>query len=224
MTRPRIGITTSYNDGKQSLSHYYIDAIEAAGGLPLIVPMCQTAEAMHDFAKLLDGLVITGGPGITRGLIGDLPADLPPVDPIRDRADALAYDATQDKPVLGICYGMQFINAMGGGKIYSDIAEHLTEAIVHSHDRGGNDHPVYFEKNSLLHDLFGDELTVNTYHKQAVATVGSDLRIVGRGPDGVIEAIESTDGRVIGVQFHPERITERTHPLFKDFVDRCRSS
>jgi len=224
MTRPRIGITTSYNNGKQSVSHYYVDAIEAAGGLPLLVPMVQNTESMRDFTALLDGLVITGGPGITRGLIGDLPADLPPVEPTRDRADELAYDAMQDKPVLGICYGMQFINAMAGGRIYSDIVEHIGGAIVHSHERGGTDHPVYFEQNSLLHDLFGDELTVNTYHKQAIATVGNDLTIVGRGPDGVIEAIESPDGRVIGVQFHPERMIDRTHPLFKDFVDRCRGS
>ena len=222
MARPRIGITTSYNNGNQSISHYYIDAIEAAGGLPLIVPMCQTGEAMQDFARLLDGLVITGGPGITRGLIGMLPDDLPAVDPVRDRADMLAFEAIQDKPVLGICYGMQFINAMAGGQIYADIVDHVDNALIHSQERGGQDHPVYFEQNSMMYDIFGDEIVVNTYHKQAVASVGSGLRAVGHGPDGVIEAIESVDGRMVGVQFHPERMLDRTRILFEDFVRRCR--
>ncbi len=223
MNRPRIGITTSYAEGKQLISDYYIHAIEAAGGLPLIVPMLQNAEAMHAFTSLLDGLVITGGPGIVKGLIGELPDDLPPVDPVRDATDTLAYEAMRDRPILGICYGMQFINAQMGGTIYADVQNQRDGVQVHSSGRGGTQHRLNLLPDSRLSHILGTaEMTVNTYHLQALAEVGVGLRAVGYSPDGVIEAIESDDGRMIGVQFHPERMFEQTKPLFEDFVSRCR--
>ena len=79
MTRPHIGITTSYENGKQALDIHYIRAVETAGGLPVIVPILESDEAAAQFTALLDGLVIPGGPGITRGLIGHLPDEEKPV-------------------------------------------------------------------------------------------------------------------------------------------------
>ncbi|MCA9888289.1 MAG: gamma-glutamyl-gamma-aminobutyrate hydrolase family protein, partial [Anaerolineae bacterium] len=117
--QPHIGITTSYKDGRQAVDHYYISAVEKAGGLPIIVPMLATQEAAKAFASLLDGLIITGGPGITKGLIGTLPEDLEPVDPVRDQSDTLMYHAMTDKPVFGICYGMQLACEALGGKVAS---------------------------------------------------------------------------------------------------------
>ena len=222
-SRKRIGITTSYNNGTQSVDHAYIQAIEAAGGLPIIVPMLSTAEAARAFSGLLDGLVITGGPGITRGLVGQLPDDLGPVDDVRDTADRLIYDtfADDERPVLGICYGMQFINAAAGGTLYGDLSQHVAGASQHSPKRGGQPHPVRIQPGTRLHTLLGAEITANTYHLQALAEVGDGLRVTATSPDGVIEGIESDDGRLIGVQFHPERMTDVTAPLFADFVARC---
>ena len=220
--RPRIGITTSYNDGKQSIDHHYIHAIENAGGIPLIVPMLQTDEATEAFAALLDGLVMTGGPGITRGLKGELPDDLPPVDAVRDASDERIYRAFSHRPLLGICYGMQFINAMHGGSIYGDLSKGIEDPMNHSASRGAQPHPIRIQPDTHLYQVMQREsLEVNTYHIQALASVGEGLRVAATSADGVIEGIESLDGRILGLQFHPERMGETMQPLFNDFVARC---
>lgn len=222
MSKPKIGITTSYKDNRQSVDVHYVNAVENAGGIPIIVPMFQKKDTATVFAALLDGLIITGGPGITRGLIGDLPDDLPAVDTLRDSSDELIYCAMTDRPILGICYGMQFVNAMAGGTIYGDV-QNQQDTHVHSSGRGATDHPISINSGTRLHDILAvDQLITNTYHVQAVAEVGLGFKAVAHAEDGVIEAIESDDGRIIGVQFHPERMTDRTQPLFDDLIARAK--
>ena len=221
MTRPRIGITTSLEDGRQTLDRLYVVAVERAGGLPIIVPILESAEAASNFAALLDGLLITGGPGITRGLIGALPTDLPAVDDARDRSDELIYRAMADRPFLGICYGMQFANAMAGGTIYGDVQLQCAAA-VHSAERGGGEHEIQIEPGSRLAAIVSAErMSTNTHHIQAVASLGAGLRAAAWTADGVVEAIESADGRVLAAQFHPERMRERGLPLFEDLIRRA---
>ena len=219
----RIGITTSFADGLQSLDMRYAQAVEAAGGIPIIAPLFEREKTAQAFAASLDGLIITGGPGITRGLIGGLPPDLPAVDDKRDRSDALIFQAMADRPFLGICYGMQFANAMAGGSIYAD-AQAQAGSNAHSAERGAGEHPIRISPHSRLAAILGVErLATNTYHIQALAEVGAGLRVTARSEDGLIEAIESADGRVIGVQFHPERMLDRALPLFEDLVTRASS-
>lgn len=222
--RPYIGITTSFEDERQMIFHHYIRAIEIAGGLPLIVPMLQTREAAQQFAGLLDGLVITGGPAISDGLVGTLPSDLPQVDAVRDTSDKLIYELMADSPMLGICYGMQFINARAGGTIYADVMAQRPDTPAHSTGRGGGQHLTTFAQGSRLHTLLGAALTTNSHHIQALASVGDGLKVSAVSPDGVIEGIESADGRLVGVQFHPERMLDAALPLFEDLVRRCQAS
>ena len=173
---------------------------------------------------MLDALIISGGPGITRGLIGALPADLAAVDERRDRSDEIIYRAMADRPFLGICYGMQFANALAGGRIYGDV-QRQTAAAVHSAERGAGEHEIQIDRSSrLLSILRAERMRTNTHHIQAVAETGAGMRVSARTADDVIEAIESADGRVIAVQFHPERMLDRALPLFEDLVKRAVSS
>ena len=104
MARPLIGITTSLTGTSQTLQRRYVDAVERAGGAPVIVAQTADSTAQRPLLDLLDGLVITGGPGITEGLVGRLPDDLPAVDLHRWKSDCVAFDVLQEKrrPMLGI--------------------------------------------------------------------------------------------------------------------------
>lgn len=222
--KPLVGITTSLEQGQQRLDLDYVQCVAAAGGIPVLLPTTDSKDLATELSARISALLIPGGPGITRNMKGILPASLEPADPIRWASDNHYWTAAKEHalPVLGICYGMQLMNVVAGGTLFADVERQEPGAMVHSERRGASDHSIQIAAGTHLHRLlqFGS-MRVNSRHLQAVKSPGTGFKVSARSPDGVIEAMESADGRHIGVQFHPEKMRHR--PLF-DHLIACANS
>lgn len=227
--KPIIGITVNClhepdngrSRGTLSLNWNYAERVAVAGGVPLLIP---PQAAMTEVAPLIDGWLIPGGDDIDGREFGQPThpkAELQ--DPARFAAERSLYEALPaDAPILGICYGCQFLNVVRGG----DLVQHVPEVVGHDRHAGGTAGLYAIEPGSLLYDVVGTEqVTGLSYHHQACGTTGRALRVVSRAEDGVIEAIEAEDRPwLVGVQWHPERTPEdpATLRLFASFVDAAR--
>ncbi|MEX2535075.1 MAG: gamma-glutamyl-gamma-aminobutyrate hydrolase family protein [Trueperaceae bacterium] len=216
MDRPRILLTTSTvfrDDGlrrEDSLTgRNYSEAVALAGGLPLMVASLD-ADLAESYLDSAAGVLFTGGVDVDPAFYGEQPEPgLGRVDLQRDAFELALYRAARSRgiPVLGVCRGIQLMNVAEGGTLLQHLPD-LPQAIQHTQvDIGGApSHTVILDPSSRLAGGLGrGELRANSYHHQAIDRLAEGFRAVGRTADGLIEAIENTEGSpVLGVQWHPE--------------------
>jgi putative glutamine amidotransferase len=219
--RPLIGINTDYLAAKNTtpflrLNAGYVDSILAGGGLPVLLPPLRK-DNLADIDSLLDrvsGIILTGGLDMDPRRNGQaMTAAVNPMAIRREDADRylLARIFERKTPVLGIGLGMQQLNVFAGGTLHLHLPVDNPKAMPHFDQTGApHRHMVMVEPNTRLDEIYGtQELRVNSLHHQAVNQLGKKMRVAAKSPDGVIEAIESTDPTwfCVGVQWHPEADT-----------------
>ena len=200
----------------------YILALKSCGAEVKFVK--NVAEAL-----LCDGLLFTGGSDITPSFYGEEKQEkCGKTNLKRDTIEKEIFDAfyKTEKPIFGICRGMQFINVCLGGSVYQDITDKQTEKHKDNLKFFNNFHYVKIRKNCLLYDVFEEEtVTVNSTHHQAVKTLGKNLKTAAESCDGFIEAYTSASHPFcVGVQWHPEHIfrkDKKQRRLIEVFVEKC---
>ena len=192
----------------------YIKKIVENGGIPYLIPYVDD-KIIEDTLDICDGLLLPGGNRV-----------------ISTNFDVIDYFYKNNKPMLGICLGMQTL------AMYSVNIEQDNKRIIKKIDNGvdhwptelfrdNNDtlvHSVFIEKDSKLYDIFKqDIIEVNSVHKCTISEVGSKFRATIKSSDGLIEGIEynGEDKYIIGVRFHPE-VLDQHSILFKEFINKCK--
>lgn len=211
----------------------YMEGILEAGGFPVMLPLTQDSGVIGQILESVDGLLLTGGQDVSPEFYGEERLDCcKECSPERDRMeDLLLKGALQkDLPVLGICRGIQFLNAALGGTLYQDIPSQYKTGVTHC-QRPPYDvpaHEVELTEGGPLHRLLGCvRLPVNSYHHQAVKKLAPPLKVMAVSEDGLTEGVYMPDRRFVwAVQWHPEfswRSDENSRKILKEFVRRCKN-
>lgn len=238
-SRPLIGCATYHKTIKQKepveiigLMPSYIEAIRAAGGLPVLIPLGLGEEDLAALVERVDGVLLPGGGDVAPAAYGgdERVATIRDVDTQRDESEfklvRLALDG--EKPLLAICRGLQLFNVALGGSLWEDVAENMPGAIPHDYfgqnQRDYQAHPVSVAGDSRLAEAMQSNgaIGVNSLHHQGIRRLAPGLIPVAWAPDGLVEAIEYPDHPfALGVQWHPENLLQvepRMSLLFRAFV------
>lgn len=243
--KPLIGITGSIDVSVKTnavllqpqqmhqLSDNYVRAIEQAGGIPVFLPACSDLSLVKEMVDSVDAVLLSGGSDIDPALFHErATARLRPVSPRRDAFDVAVAEYVlkeTDKPLLGICRGIQVMNAVMGGSLYIDLEEggKMAHNLV-MYPRTAPSHFVTVEGGSRLSSILGEgTFAVNSLHHQAVKTVADAFVAAAYSvPDGVVEAIEKPGDRfVMGIQWHPEALDDPEHKkIFRGLVEAAREN
>ena len=223
-SRPLIGISANTADIDLTLRRVYCDQIVRAGGVPVVLPPVDDAEVLINMLEGIDGLVLTGGADYNPLWYGEQPEkELHTINPTRDLPELLLTRLAFNRqiPILGTCRGLQTMAIALGGSLVQD----LKTPLKHSQDapRSEATHSITITEGSTLYGLYGQETFVNSFHHQAVKDCGPHLQVVATAPDGVIEAVESTEQKALmGVQWHPEWMGDEGLKLFEWLTQRSR--
>lgn len=233
MKKPLIGIVPLVDTARESywMLPGYMQGVEQAGGVPVMLPLTDDAEVLRQLAATCDGFLLTGGQDVSPALYGAAASpQCGETSPARDAMEKqlLGMALAADKPVLGICRGIQFLNAYLGGTLYQDLpTEHPSPA--NHHQTPPYDAPVHgvtLVAGSPLQTLLGkDVLAVNSLHHQAIKTLAPGLQAMAVSEDGLTEAVCLPGKKFVwAVQWHPEfsfRVNEDSRKIFGAFVGHC---
>lgn len=220
-----IGIVPGFDGGKYAVSPLYVEAVEAGGGLALILPYTGK-EGIAAQMGLISGLLLTGGGDIEPALYGQQrsPKTEPPT-PMRDEYELEVCRAALGAgiPVLGICRGCQLLNVALGG----NMEQHVDNHVFNTPRRADYIHDVYITEGSRLAAIMGGtQVSVNSIHHQVVgSSLGRGLVVSAKSGDGLVEGIEHTGQFALGVQWHPEELAHKDKlqaALFSAFVQACK--
>lgn len=210
-------------------SYDYVRSLQRAGATVVLLPI-EEADRINSLLSQLDGLLLAGGADINPLYYGDIPHPyLGTVEEERDIFELkLAKRALErDIPILGICRGLQVLNVAAGGSLYQDLEREIGPDHFHVRTqfrKWQGSHSVSLLEGRKIYKAIGQKsLMVNSFHHQAVKTLGRDFEATAWSFDGVIEAIESkVHHYVTAVQWHPEMMAERDElqqRLFNHFVN-----
>jgi putative glutamine amidotransferase len=227
---PRIAVimdeNTSVDGTRYDMTKAYFIAIQRAGGLPFGIPYIP--EMIEPVIDEFDGFLSVGGrfafpdSWYVNGQVSNSPAS----ERLDIEVALMRGFLERDKPVLGICNGMQVLAALYGSRLSPEVralGSHIME-----HDKREHLHSVAIQEGTALSRILGQpEITVNTFHREAVVELSDQVVASAYAEDGVIEAIEIPTRRfAIGVQWHPEALVlAQEHPcskLFDAFVQATR--
>lgn len=239
---PVVGVTPNHFDpdrngapnpeGSYYLNRPYVDAVRAAGAVPVVFPYVPPGPEVEAMLSRVDALVMTGGFDVDMQVLGeDLHPEAGRVHPerLRFELDLARRAAARDLPVLGVCLGLQTINLAFGGGLVQHIPDVADGSVDHARpepERRQAVHDVEVVPGTLLHRLVGEtRLGVNSLHHQAAGEPGEGIVVSARAADGVVEALEMPSKRFyLAVQWHPEELPD--HPaqrrLFEALVEATR--
>lgn len=232
--RPVIGLVPLYDEIKESywMLPGYMKGLEEAGAVPVMIPLTENPEIIGQLLELFDGILLPGGHDVDPALYGEKPTEAcGELCTFRDRMERLVLKGAleADKPVLGICRGIQFMNVFMGGTLYQDLPTEHPGSVNHHMTPPYHQpaHETFVEKDSFLYRILGkDRLEVNSYHHQAIKELAPGLKTAASAADGLVEAIWMPDRKfVAAVQWHPEfscQVNEDSRKLFQAFVEACR--
>lgn len=233
-TSPIIGISASLltidsgsfiGHTRSQVVHDYVKAVTLSGGIPLILPVIEGKEFIEQQMKVVDGLILSGGYDISPFCYHEEPKrglDMVYLERDNHEIQLIKTASEMQKPILGICRGLQILNVAFGGNLYQDIGSSIPNALQHYQKSTPADpsHSVKITVNTKLHQIIDEEsILANSFHHQAIKDLAKGFISNAHSTDGLIEGIESTgDSFILGVQWHPELMIAKSPKMLKLFL------
>ncbi len=211
----------------QTMNSAYIEALQGARAIPVLIPLGEPLPVNIDWAS---GLLLPGGADVEPKRYGADPDPTSEWDPELDKLEfhLLEWALRAQVPVLGVCRGLQVLNVGLGGTLVQDLPSQRPDGSEHPRQgpRDRLSHGLHLEPDSMLHEILGgSDFEVNSLHHQGISRLASALRVSARADDGLVEGVETTTGPwIVGVQFHPEELFRHhlfARRLFQAFASAC---